>query len=171
MLTSKYSFIAEIMNYFQSDPCTWGHALVINKESGTTTGIEAHFSLREVPLDEILASKRHKNYRIVRYNNLTEAQAKVLIKSMQSILGKLYNIKRIFLQLFDQMFNTNWFTKLSKDRNDQVCSSYVAWGYYVATKIKFNGVEWESCDPDDIDDHVSAHPDEWTTITEKGMRK
>ena len=164
MLTSKGSYIAKIMNFFQKDPCYWGHALVINKENNSA--LEAYFSLREISLDEVFANKRHRYYKIVRYKDLTEDQAKVLIKTMQSILGQLYNIKRIILQLFDHIFDTNWFTKLSKDRKDQVCSSYVAWGYYVACKLKFNGVEWESCDPDDIEDHVNANPETWFVVKE-----
>jgi len=152
------------MNFFQHDPCVWGHALVIDKENNSA--LEAYLSLREVSLEETFANKRHRCYKIVRYNNLTEDQAKVMIKSMRSLLGKLYNIKRIVLQLFDHIFDTNWFTRLATDRKDQVCLSYVAWGYYVACKIKFNGVEWESCDPDDIEDHVLADPETWSVIKE-----
>ena len=64
------------------------------------------------------------------------------------------------------IFYTNWFTKLDKSKSSQICSSYVSWGFGIACKIKFNGVNWTSADPDDISDEVEKRPNLWETVCE-----
>ncbi len=164
ILTSRDSLIVKLQRFFQKDPVRYGHAAIIDME--TNSVLEASFKLKASPLEEFFANKKHKKYKILRYNNITDTQTKVLVKSMWSLIGNIYNFKRIFLQALDHIFNTNWFTKLDKNKNNQVCSSYVAWGYYVACKIKFNDVGWASCDPDDIEDNSLKYPDKWTVIEE-----
>ncbi len=164
ILTSRDSFIVRMMRYFQSDPVIYGHALVVDADNGCV--LEASWKLRAISLEEFFKIKRHKKYKIIRYTELTEAQAQVMLKAMYSLIGNIYSFKLIFLQALDHLFFTNWFTKLSTSKNSQVCSSYVAWGYYVACKTKFNGVPWQSCDPDDIDDHSLANPEEWIPLEE-----
>lgn len=163
MLTSKNSLIVKFMRLFQKDPVSFGHALVYIED--TNSFLEAGWSIRETPYNKVMNNVRHKYYVIYRYNNLTDKQAETMIKVMRGLKGELYSFKRILLQLLDHVFYTNFFTKLSRDKKDQVCSSYVAWGYYVATRIKFNGVHWASCDPDDIDDNCFGNP-EWTKVRE-----
>ena len=164
ILTSRASFIVRLMRCFQFDPVIYGHALVVDADS--SCALEVGWMIRATPLEKVFKVKRHKCYKIVRYTKLTEEQARIMLKVMYSLTGKLYSVKRIFLQMLDHLCFTNWFTKLDKSKASQVCSSYVAWGYYIACKIKFNGVDWKSADPDDIDDHTLANPDEWLLLEE-----
>lgn len=163
MLTSKDSFIVKFMRWFQKDPVIYGHACVYTED--TDSFLEAEWTIVETPYAKAMARKRYHNYVIYRYNDLTEEQAKKIVKIMRGLKGELFSFKRLFLQLLDHIFYTNFFTNLSKDKKDQVCSSYVAWGYYAVTKIEFNGVHWGSCDPDDIDDYCFGNP-EWTKVVE-----
>ena len=156
--------MVRLMRWFQSDPVIYGHALVVDAENHCA--LEAGWTIRATPLEKVFKIRRHRYYKIVRYTKLTEAQTQAMLKAMYSLVGKIYSFKLIFLQALDHLFFTNWFTKLSKSKNSQVCSSYVAWGYYVACKIKFNGVTWQSCDPDDVDDHTLANQDEWLLLEE-----
>jgi len=167
ILTSKSSFIVWLMRYFQSDPVIYGHALVVDVDN--KCALEAGWTIRATPLEEVFKIKRHKHYKIVRYTELTDEQIRVMFKAMYSLMGKFYSFKRILLQVLDHLFYTNWFTKLDKSKASQVCSSYVAWGYYVACGVKFNGVPWQSCDPDDVDDHALANPDKWVLLEEKQL--
>lgn len=169
ILTSKGSPIVMFMRFFQSDPILYGHAAVVKDSNGI---LEASWTLRVTPLSEFLNKKRHRFRKILRYNKLTNEQSELLVKKMSEEIGKVFSFKRIFLQMFDQIFYTNWFTSLSKDRDSQVCSSYVAWGFYESCGIKFNDVDWYSCEPDDIDDHTLDNPQDWTILEEtRGLRK
>jgi len=89
-----------------------------------------------------------------------------MINSAEGLLGNPYSIIRIILQLLDQMFNTNYFTKRIKDPEQQVCSSLVAWCYDAVLGVRFNGVNWASCEPDDIDDESLKDDTEFETILE-----
>jgi hypothetical protein len=163
MLTSRDSFIVKFMRWFQKDPVKYGHACVYVEESDSF--LEAEWTIVETPYPKAMARKRYKNYVIYRYKDLTPQQAQRIVKIMRTLKGEIFSFRRLFLQMFDHIFNTNFFTKLSKNKKNQVCSSYVAWGYYSAIKIKFNNVPWSSCDPDDIDDHCSISP-KWFKVME-----
>lgn len=162
ILTSRNSLIVRLMRWFQSDPVIYGHALVVDMDNNCA--LEAGWTIRATPLEEVFKVKRHKHYEIFRYTELTDVQTQVLLKAMYSLIGKLYSFKRIFLQLLDHIFYTNWFTKLDKSKSSQVCSSIVSWAFWTACKIKFNGVNWASCDPDDLHDHFLNNPTDWKVI-------
>ena len=65
--------------------------------------------------------------------------------------------KNRLLQLFDHLTHSNYFTKRLKDPTNQICSSLVAWIYYILFGMRFNYKVWYSCDPDDVDDEVSIN--------------
>lgn len=159
ILTSRNSILVRMMRLFQSDPVIYGHALVVDIDN--ICALEADWRIRATPLEKVFGIKSHKHYKIIRYKDLTDEQVKVLFKSLYSLIGKLYSVRRIFLQVLDHIFYTNWFTKLNKSKGSQVCSSYVAWGFHVACNMKFNGVDWKSADPDDIDDETLKNPGLW----------
>lgn len=163
ILTSKDSWIVSFMRFFQSDPVKYGHAMVVDMEN--KCALEAGVTIRCTPLTKAFTG-RHKHYKVLRYKELTDKQVRVMLKSMRSLIGKIYSVKRMFLQLFDHLCYTNWFTHLDKSRGSQICSSYVAWGFYVACKIKFNGVSWRSADPDTIEDETEKNSDDWEVIYE-----
>ena len=161
ILTSKDSWIVSFMQFFQPDPVKYGHAMVVDMENRCV--LEAGVTIRCTPLAKAFTG-RHKHYEVFRYRNITDKQVRVLLKSMRSLLGELYSVKRMFLQLLDHLFYTNWFTKLDKSKSSQICSSIVAWGFYSACKIRFNGVSWKAVEPDDLHDHFLNNPEDWEVI-------
>lgn len=163
ILTSRGSWIVSFMNFFQSDPVKYGHAMVVDMENSCI--LEAGITIRCKPLKKAFTGK-HKHYKVLRYKNITDNQVMVMLKVMRSLIGELYSIKRMFLQLLDHVFCTNWFTHLDKSKKSQICSSFVAWGYRVACKFNFNNLQWRSVDPDDISDEVEKRPDNWKVIHE-----
>lgn len=163
ILTSKKSIIAVVMSWFQHDPVFWGHVLIAKDEN---TAWEAKFRLRESPIQNILDKKQ---YKILRKKDLTEEQKETMRQEAPKLLGSFYSVFRIFLQLLDQIFSTDWFTNLNDRKKSQVCSSYAAWIYYKSCNYEFNGVDWESCDPDDIEDDSIDFPDRWIVLGEKGI--
>ena len=166
ILTSRKSMIARFMNWFQEDPCIWGHVLVV-KDSETAW--EAHWTLRESSIEKVL--KKHKRYKILRKRDLTEEQKELMCESADELLGHIYGIGRIFSQTLDHIFHTNWFTSLDNREYVQVCSSYGAWMYHRSCGYKFNGVSWQSCDPDDIEDDQLLYPGAWKIMGEKGREQ
>ena len=151
----------KFMSYFQSDPIRYGHAVLV-KDSLEV--YEAKWFIKKTPLHKVL---ERDHYIVYRYRDLKDRHVVVMNKALDKLVGNIYSFKRIFLQALDHIFYTNYFTKLDKNTKSQVCSSLVAWAYYVATRTKFNGVDWKSCDPDDIDDNGLAHKDKWLVIGEK----
>jgi hypothetical protein len=161
ILSSKKSIIANFMNWFQSDPVFWGHVSVA-KDSETVW--EASWILTESPLNKIVESGP---YKIIRKNDLTEEQREIMHQEAPKLLGCPYGVFRIFLQLLDHVFHTNWFTDRDDREKMQVCSSYTAWIYDKACGYRFNDVDWESCDPDDIDDDSLLFPERWMVLDER----
>lgn len=152
-----------VLRFFQSDPIRFNHCVLA---ANNKFGIEAATSgLKYCVLNEKL--KRAKDYKVVRHRNLTDLQRENIVKTARSLVGLPYGFKRLILQFFDQLFCTNFFTKLIKDKQCQVCSSIIAWAYYVRCRIKFNDVGWSSADPDDFDDEFARNPGTWRIIREK----
>lgn len=162
IFTSRRSIIVRFMRIFQKDPVYWGHVLVAKNER---TAWEAGYTLREVPIPDKLDKTNH--YKIVRPAFLTESCKNVMVESAPSLLGNYYSVWRIILQACDHLFHTDWFTSKNEKEKSQVCSSYAAWIYNKACGYKFNGVDWQSCDPDDIDDDVEKYPDRWSVLAER----
>lgn len=166
ILTSKGSIIVRFMNIFQKDPCFWGHVLVAKDNEYAW---EAHWTLREANIEKVL--KKYKCYKIIRKKDLTEEQKEDMLETAPTLLGHPYGVGRIFLQVLDHVFHTDWFTRLDEREHAQVCSSYGAWIYEMACDYEFNGVSWQSCDPDDIEDDQLKYPERWQIMGEKGIRR
>ena len=154
------------MNIFQDDPVEFNHASIV---SNRNTILEAQTKIREVTISEFF-SNHPVGYKILRYNNSSKERNDRMIKILSNLLGLEYGWYRLFIQLLDHIFRTNMFTSLVRDSKTQVCSSYVAWGYYVIYKLKFNDVGWRSCDPDDIDDESLRNPNDWEILEYKGEK-
>lgn len=166
ILTSKKSIIARFMGIFQKDPCVWGHVLVAKDDY---TAWEAHWTMREIELSKVF--KRKKYWKIIRKVDLTEKQKEIMCKVSPQLLGYPYGVSRIFLQILDHIFHTNKFSGFDDNQYNQVCSSFAAWIYEIACRYKFNGVPWQSCDPDDIEDDQLANPERWEVLEERSIRR
>jgi hypothetical protein len=166
IFVSKNSIIVKFMNLFQKDTCIWGHVLVAKDSKDAW---EAHWLLRETNIEKVL--KKYKYYKIIRKKDITEKQKEIMRKVAPQVLGYPYSVGRIFLQMLDHIFRTNWFTKLDDREYVQVCSSYSAWIYEMACRYKFNGVSWQSADPDDIEDDQLNNPDMWEVLGERNIRR
>jgi len=167
ILTSRNSIIVMFMRLFQKDPVFWGHVLVA-KDS--TTLWEAHWRLREISALKVF--EKHKYYKIIRKKDITEEQKNTMCKLAPTLLGHYYGVFRIGLQMLDHIFHTDWFTDHNTNEAIQVCSSFAAWIYYHSCDgYKFNNKDWESCDPDDIEDEYLINHTEWTDIIEKSLPK
>jgi hypothetical protein len=161
ILSSKKSIIARFMNWFQHDPVFWGHCSIV-KDNETIW--EASYILKESPVHVVIDSGPFK---MIRFNGLTEEQKEIMRQEAPKLLGCPYGIFRILLQLLDHVFHTNWFTDQDDQEKLQVCSSYAAWIYDKACGYRFNDVDWESCDPDDIDDDSLLFPERWAILDER----
>jgi hypothetical protein len=166
ILTSKKSIIVHFMNWFQKDPCVWGHVLVAEDNK---TAWEAHWVLREADIEEVL--KKHKYYKIIRKKDLTKDQKEIMCKVAPHLLGRFYSVGRIILQMLDHIFHTDKFSGFDDNQYAQVCSSFAAWIYKMSCGYEFNGVPWQSCDPDDIEDDQLAHPETWEVLGERSLRR
>jgi hypothetical protein len=155
--------ILKVMNWFQSDPVVFYHAAIVADEN---EGLEAGLRIQRFDLKDRLMHA--EKFKVIRMKNITSKQCHELVKTGDKLLGIKYGYSRLILQLFDQIFKTNFFTHLIKDNKYHVCSSLVAWLFYThAGKVKFNGSYWRSCEPDDIDDEALRNTIEWEVIAKK----
>lgn len=153
--------ILAVLNFFQKDEVKYQHAmLVVNDE----VCIEALNKITFSSLEERM--KNFKRFKIIRHIELTDAQRNAIIARAATLKGQDYGYIRLFLQLVDQAFQTNYFTKRIKDPRYQICSSLVAWCYDVETGIRFNGINWSAVEPDDIDDESLKTYTDFETILE-----
>lgn len=163
ILTARDSIIVKFMNIFQSDPVTWGHAMIVRD---SVSVYEAHWLIRRIATYEVLKNK--KSYLIIRPNFWTDEDTSKLDKVLGCLVGKMYSFKRIGLQALDHITNTNWFTdNWGECTSAQVCSSLVAYAYYVIKRYTFNDVSWKACDPDDIEDDYEKYPERWELVAKK----
>lgn len=150
ILTRGYNLLSKaiiiVLRLFQKDEVNFNHALMV---CDGNVGIEAGKKIQYVDLEHTFENV--EAYKILRRVDLTDEQRRKIVKKAEKFIGREYGYLRLIMQLFDQIFNTNWFTKRLKFRN-HICSGLVAWAYFVVRKIKFNSVPWKSCEPDDIDD-------------------
>ena len=162
ILTSSNNIFVKAMKVLQSDPVNWGHALIVAEEGNAYS---FSYSMEYVNLDKYMKDEKRKKYIAFRYKHMTQDKLTFMLRAMEKLKGIEYGWGRLILMLLDNIFGTRFFSKLSNNNRWQVCSSSVAWAYYVAFKMKFNGVDWRSVDPDDIEDHCRNSKD-WVLITE-----
>ena len=162
ILCSRNSTIVWFMNKFQNDPVYWGHCLVVEDKDKAW---EAHWTFRSYSLSKFFKNKSY--WKIARKRDMNEEQRKVMQRVAPPLMGKVYGFWRIALQILDHIFRNNKFSGSNENIYLEVCSSFVAWIFEESTGYKFNGVEWMSCDPDDIDDDWGKHPDRWSILAER----
>lgn len=153
--------ILSVLRFFQEDDVDYQHSMMAISEE---VCIEANWKVELNYFKDRVGDFRR--YKVIRHNNLTDEQRELIVKRAKVLLGTRYSVLRILLQLLDNAFNTNYFTRRIKDPEQQICSSLIAWCYGVETGIKFNGVNWSSCEPDDIDDESLKPGTNFKTIVE-----
>jgi hypothetical protein len=158
ILVGKGKPFTTIMGFFQDVLVEWGHAAIVGPNN-TVYSLETKMQFMD--LDVYLLKK--KQYEIHRFNFMTPEKREHMIKVMRRFNDLSYGWTRLLLFLLNHVFGRKVFTSLNKNKLVQVCSSFVAWLYYVEFKIKFNGQEWHIVDPDGIDDHCS-NSTEWTLV-------
>jgi hypothetical protein len=153
--------ILAVLNFFQKDDVRYQHVMMCVDND---ICIEA---LNKITFNYTRERfKDFKRYKIIRHKYLTAEQREAIVKRAKSLRGQDYGYIRLGLQLLDQVFQTNWFTKRIKDPTYQICSSLVAWSYDVETGIRFNGINWSAVEPDDIDDESLSNEADWYTVIE-----
>ncbi len=148
------------LNLFQRDKVHYGH---VSMAVSRNCIIEAGSKVRQISVCDFL--KQHKSFKIIRFNWLSFNSGIRLVTLIKSQLNTGYGWSRFLLQILDNVFHTNYFTKLDKSEENQICSSLVAWTYFEVLGINFNDVPWNSCEPDDIEDEVEINSGMWTTET------
>lgn len=152
------------LRLFQKDPVDYQHSMLVIDNDRC---IEANLKVEINRLTDRFGE--FKRYKVIRHRHLTDKQRQEIVDKAFSMLGRRYSFLRVGLQLFDQIFSTNYFTRRIGDPDQQICSSLVAWCYKEVTGIKFNKVKWNSVEPDDIDDESLKNPYDWETILEWEM--
>jgi len=153
--------ILSVLNFFQKDEVKYQHAMLVVNDK---LCIEALNKITFNYIEERM--KDFKRYKVIRHTGLTDKERLCIVDRAKSLRGLDYGYVRLGLQLFDQMFSTNWFTRRIKDPNYQICSSMVAWCYDVETGVRFNGINWSAVEPDDIDDESLSSTTDFETILE-----
>ena len=155
--------ILKVLRCLQKDKVRYQHAMLVVDND---TCIEA---LRKIeytnPRERF---KDFERYKIIRCSLLPVDRKQAVINRAKTLRNFNYSWKRLFAQFLDQLFNTDRFTGGIKSEEEQICSSLVAWAYQKETGLKFNGVGWRSCEPDDIDDASIKNPTVWVTVHEHG---
>ena len=151
------------MRKTDTDDVNYSHVAVIENEN---TIMQARLKIERHELNSYLESC--KSYKIVRYKKVPDIQRGCVINQIIPLLETPYGVPRLFLFVLDKIFNTHRFTRMSNKFYNRVCSSLIAWAYYRCySYLTFNNVYWASCDPDDIDDHITNNPDDWEVISIK----
>jgi len=156
--------ILKVLRWMQDDKVRYQHAMLVVDNN---TCIEALWKIKYNDPRERF--KDFERYKIIRCKLLTDDLKQAVVDKAKTRAGFSYGYKRLIAQLLDQIFKTDWFTGGIKSEDEQICSSLAAWAYQKKTGLKFNKIDWKSCEPDDIDDASILHPTVWTTILEYGV--
>lgn len=144
--------IALALRIFQRDKVNFSHVIL---SCGGCRAIELGGfpgCVREIDINSSLS--KYDSYLVIRRSGISYDEKIRIVKKASKCLGKSYNHIRIIAQLLDQIFRTNRFTKITGHSRKHICSSFVAWAYYVVCRVIFNGIKWYSVEPDDIEDEV-----------------
>lgn len=150
------------LSFFQKDTVEYSHVMMAIDDELCIEAVAKGITISRIE-DRF---KDFKRYKIIRHKDITEEQAKTIVGFSKKLIGLKYSILRIVLQVFDQILRTDFFTKLLKDPKEQVCSSLVGWCYGYVMDVRFNDVDWRSCEPDDIDDESLKSDGEFESIFE-----
>jgi len=127
--------------------------------------IEAQMKVVKRDMLQVKKYMAKKAYRIVRKDDLSDKDAEGIAARLNKELGKKFSLVTIFWQFWDNLFKTNWFTGTLNRSNSIVCSSLIAMAWQDQIGLRFNGRDWFSVEPDDVDDETQKEG--WTVVSEK----
>jgi len=127
--------------------------------------IEAQMKVVKRDMLQVKKYMSKRAYRIVRKNDLSDGDAAGIAERLHWELGRKFSLATIFWQLCDNLFRTNWFTGTLNRSSGIVCSSLVAKAWQDQVGLRFNGRDWFSVEPDDVDDETQKSG--WTALSEK----
>lgn len=159
--------IRGILRFFDPMPVRFSHCLICYND---TDAIEAAGS--GVKFCKIKKALKVRNFVVIRFEKATPEQLHSIVKFAHDRIGENYGYLRLGLHLLDKLSGSLFFTGLFR-RGDVVkcvCSSLVAEGYDKVLKIKFDGSDWNSVDPDNIDDEAARPGSGWVLVQAKGKR-
>lgn len=162
ILTPGTRLIVRFLDATQPDDARYGHVSMV---VDTDLIVESDLRVRKISFDKFFGM--HKHYKIIRHRTLPDAFISAVCRLALGRVGDRYSFKRIGYQFLDNIFGTDWFTQRDTNPTHQVCSSLIAWCYSVGAGVGFNGSNWASTEPDDIDDESLNNPIAWKVVIEK----
>ncbi len=112
---------------------------------------------------------QRRGLEVWRCRTLTPEQREAVTQQALTYVGAKFGMAKFFTHLLDGLVNKAtgkevfFFRRLNHDQRYPICSWITAFSYDRALHYRF-GVEPECADPDEIDDWVSGHPDEWVRV-------
>lgn len=112
---------------------------------------------------------RGKGFEVWRCRSLTVEQQEAVTQQALAYLGTRFGMAKVVTHLLDGLLSkvvrkeVFFFRRLNHDQRYSICSWITAFSYDRALHYRF-GVPPECADPDEIDDWVSSHPDEWVRV-------
>jgi hypothetical protein len=157
--------IRGILRLFQEDRVRFSHCMVVT-DPASDKCIEAAVTVRRCSLSKAIAKARAA--KVIRYQpseDDPEGRAKV-VDLAAARLGDHYGFLRLGLHLCNQVTGLKCFTNVFSGCEvvKAVCSSLAAEGWDKVYGVKFNGVDWQSVEPDDIDDESERVDSGWSTV-------
>jgi hypothetical protein len=112
---------------------------------------------------------QRRGFEVWRCRSLTPEQREALTEQALAYVGERVAIAKFITHELDGLINkvvrreVFFFRRLNHDQRYPICSWVTAFTYKRVLNYQF-GVPPECANPDQIDDWVSAHPDEWARV-------
>jgi len=112
---------------------------------------------------------KRRGFEVWRCPSLTVEQQEAVTRQALTYLGERFGMAKFTTHLLDGLVSkvvgreAFLFRRLNHDQRYPICSWITAFSYDKALHYRF-GVPPECADPDEIDDWVSGHPDEWVRV-------
>jgi uncharacterized protein YycO len=143
------SLIRTILRKTQEDEVSYSHVAIMLTKKLVLELIES--GVRICDINVLLDSC--EIYKVVRYKYLSVKQKDEIGDLLSECMDTKYDFIRLILR---------W-----RKRKFHICSSLIAYVFWVVVKLKFNNTSWESVEPDDIDDETIVSQVAWKIILKK----
>lgn len=163
ILSTTDGFVSRVVRFMlrrKDDKAPYSH---VAGYVGDNMIVEARYKVRLIPLRKFV--KENTRFAVYRRRDLTNVERIRIALLAKGFIGRRYGYAKVLLlQPLDQLFGTNWFTHTLSFSKRIYCSQLYAKIYYAVKDIKINGVEPESCEPDDWHDEVTNNGGYWEEI-------